>query len=60
MKTIDLLLYHLKLTQLHVTTEQEQNGVQQQKTQLTLSTYKGSGELYYIIDKTLPTSSPLL
>ena len=24
------------------------------------STYKGNGELYYIIDKTLPTSGPLL
>ena len=27
-------------------------------TKSHFSTYKGSGELYYIIDKTLPTSSP--
>ena len=59
MKIIDLLLFHLKLTQLHVIMEQVQNGVQPTKdTKSHFSTYKGSGELYYIIDKTLPTSDP--
>ena len=59
MKIIDLLLFHLKLTQLLVTTEQEQNGVRQPKTVIhTFPLIKGNGELYYIIDKTLPTSNP--
>ena len=58
MRRIDMLLWFLKQKKLPVIMEQEPKWCTAQSDRDYFKNYKQNGELYYIIDKTKPTSDP--
>ena len=58
MRRIDMWLWFLKHKKLPVIMGLEQSGVQPKVIEITLKTIKKMVKLYYIIDKTKPTSDP--